>query len=198
MTALGFHTDRASTHLATFSLICAVSTGDRQRAATLRRRVFLARRGVALDEELEAARDEAALVFLLFERTTLVATARVSPYPSASSPLPADLCRDTGADSELSRIACVGTNALSGARYSVVLLTLGARHLLTYTEHRTYVAYAHPKLCAQHGRLGAVDTGGRCIVPERDEPYHLLTGSYVDTLCNGSALLGIDDLRRSA
>lgn len=196
MTLLGFHTDRASLHFGPFSLVRATSETELRRASAVRQQAFLERRGIALDEALEARRDEGAHVFLLLHGRAPVATARVSPFPAPLSPLPIGLCSATGADSELSRVACV--RATARARHSLVLLTLGASYLLAHTDFRRYVAYAHPKLCAAHQRLGAVDTGGRCIVPQRREPYRILSGSYADTLENGKELLGIADLSRSA
>ena len=196
MTLLGLRKDRASLHFGRFSLIFAASSSELQKAASLRHQLFLERRGLDLDETLEARRDESGFVLLLSEGSTPVATARVSPYPSPLSPLPAGLCQGLGADSEISRIACSLQGA--GTRYSALLLTLGARLVLSHTDHRRYVAYALPKLSAAHCRLGAVDTGARCIVPQRNEPFHVLSGSYADTARCGSVLLGIDDLQRSA
>jgi hypothetical protein len=163
-----------------FRLVHAGSPRELERAAAFRRRVFLERRGVCFDEALEAARDRVGLVFLLLEDGALVASGRALPLPSALSPLSAlqpgiDV---PGADSELGRIATLGSPA--GLTRSLTLLSLGARFLLEHTRYRRYVAYCHPKLVPLYRAVGAEETGDSVVVPGRPEPHRVIAGSYTD------------------
>lgn len=184
-------------------LVQAMSDEEIERAAHFRRQVFLDRRRVVFDELLESRRDREGHVFLLLEGSTMVATGRILPYPSALSPvlsLNQNLAVD--ADSEIGRIASVPSpRALS---YALVMLTLGSIWLLQHTRRQHYLAYCHPKLVELYRLVGAEDIGHACIVPGRSEPHRIVSGSYEDAARLGARLLCIpttperEPLRRTA
>jgi len=169
-----------------FQLVVAERERELQQAAQFRREVFWQRRGVAFDEQLEARRDRAGRVFLLFDEGGLVATGRLLPYPSLLSPLLTLTQRIEGVDSELGRIAAVRSSA--GLRASLALLTLGASWVLRETELRRYAAYCHPKLIEMYRAIGAEHTGGSCAVPGRQDAHLIVSGSYADAARSGSQL----------
>ena len=114
-------------------LLRASTEHDLRAAASFRRDLFLGRRGVMLDDLLEARRDREGHVLLLLDADRPVATARVLPFPSRLSSLP-DLpidLRQMGVDSEVGRVAAV--RSPEGLRHSATLLALGAAWLLENT-----------------------------------------------------------------
>lgn len=180
---------RAGSGSSRFRLVRASSAPELALASAFRSSVFEERRGVRFDEELEACRDRAGHVFLLFDRGELVATGRALAFPSSLSPL-AGLAPDlgtSGADSEIGRIAALCSP--DGARYSLLLLALGASFLLRHTSFRRYLAYCHPALVDLYRSAGAHDTGRACRVPGRSAAHRILCGSYADVLRLGSALV---------
>lgn len=158
-------------------------------AGQLRERAFRERRGIRFDEALEARRDREGHVFLLFDRETPIAVGRVLPYPSRLSPL-VDLSRVAGActaDSEIGRVACVANRELPQS--ALLLLTLGSQWLLEHTRLRRYVGYCHPKLLGAYAKLGAVP-GQEIHVPDRAEPYRIISGTYQEAASLGLRQLG--------
>jgi hypothetical protein len=189
----GSFSSPALIHSSTLRLTVALSADDRARAAAFRREVFFDRRGVLLDEALEAQRDREGHVFLLLDGSTPVATARVLPYPSTVSPMlelgQASGC--LGAEAEVGRIAAV--RSPGAARASLALLTLGSRWLLGNTHRQRYIAYCHPKLVEIYRLVGAEDLGVSCIVPGRSDAHRIVTGTFADAARLGARLLGIPE-----
>jgi hypothetical protein len=193
-----------------FRLVHARSEQEIAAAAEFRRRAFFDRRGVQLDEALEAQRDQEGHVFVLVEATAIVATGRILPFPSRLSPV-LELKRDhyddaddaatfPKGDSEIGRIAAVPSP--STASYALMMLTLGSVWLLRNTGFRRYLAFCHPKLVELYKLVGAEDTGRECLVPGRDKPYKIVGGTYFDAARLGVALLGetsqLETVKRSA
>ena len=181
-----------------FRLVQALSAADIERAAEFRRQVFLGRRRIVFDEQLEVRRDREGSVFLLLEDAAIVATGRILPYPSELSPvlsLTPGLAID--ADSEIGRIAALPSP--SSGSYALIMLTLGSIWILEHTRKRRYLAYCHPKLVELYRRIGAKDVGCACIVPGRSEPHRIVSGSYEDAVRLGGEVLGfMESMRRSA
>jgi len=167
-----------------------VSSAEQLEVATrLRERAFRERRGIHFDQSLEAGRDREGHVFTLLDRGTPIAVGRVLPYPSRLSPL-VDLSRVAGAygaDSEIGRVACVASSDVPQS--ALLLLTLGSQWLLEHTRLRRYVAYCHPRLLRLYAKLGAVP-GQAIRVPERADPYCIISGTYQDAACLGLRRLG--------
>ena len=176
-------------------LIRAASNVEIEQAATFRRDVFLERRHVAFEECLEARRDRdpKSHVFLVLDGSSPVATARVQPYPSELSPVLrlSQGLGNLGADSEVGRIATVQSPLT--ARYSLIVLTLGAIWLLRNNSLQRYIAYCHPKLVDLYRLVGAEDAGQECIVPGRTDPHRIISGSYKDAAHLGVRLLGVTE-----
>ena len=173
-----------------FSLSPASSLAELETAAALRRRIFLERRCVTFDEDLEARRDRQGHVFLLFDQQTPVAVGRVLCHPPR--PTATDLshiARSGGADSEVGRVCCLASRQTHA--YPLLLLTLGARWLLEHTPLRRYVAYCHPKLVFTYRKFGAV-AGEELTIPGRADAYRLVSGEYRDAARFGSHFLGLD------
>jgi hypothetical protein len=174
-------------------LVRAETSHERRLAAAFRQRVFFERRQVLFDEILEARRDRHGYVFLLLDGRTVVATARVLPYPSALSPMQ-ELGGDfatRAADSQVGRIAAVRTPL--GLRASLLLLVLGALWMRAHTPHERYLAYCHPKLLELYRQVGARDLNVSCVVPGRDEAHAVVTGRYDDAARRGLQLLAIEE-----
>jgi hypothetical protein len=183
----------ALSHSSSLRLTVAASAEHRARAAAFRREVFFDRRGVLLDEVLEAQRDREGHVFLLLDGSTPVATARVLPYPSTVSPM-LELGQGSGglrADAEVGRIAAV--RSPDGARASLALLTLGSHWLVSNTHRQRYIAYCHPKLVDLYRLVGAEDLGVSCVVPGRSDAHRIVSGTFADAARLGVQLLGIPD-----
>jgi hypothetical protein len=178
-------------------VVRASSNDDIERAAELRRQVFLDRRGVLFDDELEALRDRRGDVFLLLEgEGRIVATARVLPFPAALSPL-VGLTHGlrTGADSEIGRIAAVRSSNTTS--YALNLLVLGSISVMEEGRPwERYVAYCHPRLVELYRLVGARDTGHECAVPGRSDLHRIVTGTYEDAARLGAELLGITHVPR--
>ena len=178
-------------------LVRASSVEERAQAASFRREIFLDRRGVTFDETLEARRDREGHVFLLFDGSTPVATARVLPYPSAVSPV-LELGQGAGghdADAEVGRIAAI--RSAGAARASLLLLTLGSGWLVRNSSRRRYIAYCHPRLVDLYRLVGAEDLGVSCIVPGRGDAHRIVAGTFADAARLGQQLLGLPDAELS-
>jgi hypothetical protein len=161
-------------------LVRATRDEELRAAAAFRQSIFLERRGVAFDELLEARRDRAGHVFLLFRDGRPVATARVLPYPTPLSILQ-ELAPDLGslgADSEVGRIAALPSP--DGIPHSISLLALGAAWLIKHTQLRRYVAHCHPKLLDLYRLAGAEVVGTPRPVPGRADPHLVISGRYDD------------------
>jgi hypothetical protein len=167
-----------------------VAGDDPDLVADFRRRVFLDRRQLVLDDEREAERDRQGYVFALSDAGVMVGTTRVLPYPSEHSPLRAlgaDVA-DANADSEIGRIACVEA---PGARYLLAMMTLGAAWLRQHTRLSRYVAHCHPKLARLYGVVGARDLGRELHLAGRADTHRIIAGAYRDAERSGGALLGL-------
>src|SRR4051794_18364343 len=177
--------------LAGIQLLRCSSAEELERAGIFRNHVFRSRRNVSFSEGLERRRDARGTVFLLLSGEQEVATARVQPFPSEISPV-SDLAarfRDSGADTEVGRVAAV--RSPDATRYSLLVLTLGAMWLLESTWHRRFVAYCHPKLLPLYQLVGVEVSGEPCEVPGRADLHHVIVGDYTDVASNGLRLLGI-------
>jgi len=172
-----------------FQLTRVSGTEELEVATQLRERAFRERRGIHFDQSLEAGRDREGHVFMLLDRATPIAVGRVLPYPSRLSPL-VDLSRLAGAygaDSEIGRVACVASSELPQS--ALLLLTLGSQWLLEHTRLRRYVGYCQPRLLRLYAKLGAV-AGQTIQVPDRPEPYCIISGTYQDAASLGLCRLG--------
>lgn len=179
----------ASLESSRFTLTRVSSFEQLEVATQLRERAFSERRGIHFDEKLEAGRDREGHVFMLFDGATPVAVGRVLPYPSRLSSL-VDLSRVAGAygaDSEVGRVASVASSRLPQS--ALLLLTLGSQWLLEHTRLRHYVGYCHPGLLASYAKLGAVP-GPTIRVPDRREPYCIISGTYQDAASLGLRRFG--------
>jgi hypothetical protein len=176
--------------------ICCDGEGELEMASSLRDHIFWAKRGVAFSQSTERRRDAESRVFVLFHGERPVATGRSQPYPSEIS-LVEQLCtadiRALQVDSEVGRFASAGSPL-----YPLMLMTFGAVWLLESTRHQRYIAYCHPKLLSMYLRLGAWDTGERCIVPGRDAEHVIVSGRYDEGARLGLEMLGVDRAQAAA
>jgi hypothetical protein len=182
--------DRARPVLADIQLLRCTTAEELDRSRAFRDHVFQSRRNVALSDRLERRRDGRGAVLLLLHGGDPVATARVGPFPSDVSPLTSlgAPLRDTGADTEVGRVAAV--RSPEAARYSLILLTLGSLWVLASTWHRRYVAYCHPRLLPLYELVGARTVGEPCPVPGRDDLHHVIVGEFETSARAGLRLLG--------
>ncbi|CAO5154529.1 GNAT family N-acetyltransferase [Frankia sp. AiPs1] len=177
-------------------LVHCESALDFQRARDLREALFRSRRGIVLDGIRESRRDAESHVFLLSSGGVAVSTTRVQPYPSDLSDLVGLSVDSTGltgqpADSEVGRLAALPS--ASAARYSLLLMALGARWLLDHTDHRSYVAYCLPQVLKIYRLVGAKDTGQTWIVPGQSHTHRVIVGTYADAARLGLATLQLSD-----
>jgi hypothetical protein len=158
-------------------LIRCSDKAELRRARKFRNEIFRARSGIEFEPLQERRRDESSHVMLLLQHGTPRATARVQPYPGSG--VLAEIAPHLPSfdvDSEVGRIAAL--TSADSARYSLVLLVLGAIWLLQHTQHRSYVAYCHPKLLPLYQLVGARDTGLTLEIPGRPNRYCVLLGDY--------------------
>lgn len=157
-------------------------------AREFRNQVFLAKRGTEFDSLQERRRDESGHVMLLTQQGEPRATARVQSYPASGTLAEiAPELPDFGADSEVGRIAAVAS--ADCAKYSLLLLVLGAMWMLAHTGHRRYIAYCHPRLLPLYELIGARDTGMSIDVAGRSHPHCVLLGRYESCVEAGLARL---------
>jgi hypothetical protein len=142
-----------------------------------RNEIFRARSGLEFEPLQERRLDESGHVMLLLQHGEARATARAQSYPgSGVLGEIAPHLQSFDVDSEVGRIAAL--RSTDSMRYSLVLLVLGAIWLLEHTQHRSYVAYCHPKLVPLYQLVGARDTGLTLEIPGRPDRYCALLGDY--------------------